>query len=450
MRTSNIIISFNLACACSLSGSLNADDVLLSDGARVTGSVRSILESGVIELTSELSPLPLCLRIDTVQKVQFSPNDTLPPPPPTLLELTNGDRIHVTLETLDDRILTVISPDAGRLQIPRESLKCIQLGLLQKQAIYSGPRNLDEWKTSNGQPRNWTFDRHSLIANGPAMASTLLALPQQFILRFSLKWQPRQIPNFQIFFADPLKTKGDFCNRYYLQYGGAGLEIKREASTGKRYNSLMQLNRNPDQYPDHQLRVELRVNRKDARMQLLLNGKSEGEFADPFPTPPDGSGLTLVSNAPSGTPQEISNIEVLKLDDSRSRHRAEDRGNPKIDSLISLEDDRWGGHLIGIRNTQGRQLFLFKNDFKNDTSEIPVADLSTVFFATAEPKIHSPAIPLFSLRLRGEGLLRVSSCLLRDNSMAIIHPLLGPLNILRHGVVSIERSQATPQTVPDP
>ena len=109
-----------------------------------------------------------------------------------------------------------------------------------------------------------------------------------------------------------------------------------------------------------------------------------------------------------------------------------------------------GGHLIGIRNTQGRQVFLFKNDFKSDTSEIPVADLSTVFFATAEPKSDSPAIPQCSLRLRGEGLLRVSSCLLSDNSMAIIHPLLGPLNILRHGVVAIERSQATPQTVPDP
>ena len=79
--------------------------------------------------------------------------------------------------------------------------------------------------------------------------------------------------------------------------------------------------------------------------------RSEGEFIDPIPAVPDGSGITLVCNTQNGSPQEIRDIEVLEFDDVRDRHHSEERGDPTIDSLISREDDRWGGHLMEIRKT---------------------------------------------------------------------------------------------------
>lgn len=448
MPNSNHMI--RLGVLCGLCGPLLADDLTLGGGARLTGTVRSINEAGVVELASELSPQPLRMKKGTVEKVEFSAKGTTPKPPSAVVELANGDQLPANIEALDERHLTVLSPEAGRLEIPREALKSLQLGILQRQVAYAGPRNLDEWTRAEADVKNWVFDHNSLIANGPATASKNLSLPHQFILRFTLKWQAKQIPNFQVFFADPLKPKGELCDRYYLQFGGAGLEIKREAAKGKRYNTIVQLNRNPNQYPEHQLQVELRVDREGARLQLILNGEPEGEFVDPIAVVPQGTGITLVCQTQPGSPLEIREIEVLEFDDSRGRHRSEERGDPKADSLISREDDRWGGQLIEIRKSGDGQLFRFKSDFQKDLLEIPAADVSTVFFAAKGGKVAEPADHPFVLRLRGEGSLRVSSCQFSEDAVSAVHPLLGPVKFRREGILSMEQTAAKPQTAPEP
>jgi hypothetical protein len=434
-----------MAGGCALGGALMADNIVLNDGARLTGTVRSINEEGIVELTSELSPQPVKLKTASIGKIEFVSKDERPKPPGTLVELRNGDILHVTLEALDERILTAVSPEAGRLEIPRSALKCLQLGVLPHRTIYSGPRNLAEWTGTEGDAKNWSFNNNRLMATGPAKASAMVDLPSQFILRFTLKWQPRQSPNFQVFFADPLKPLGDPCDRYYLQFGAAGLEIKREAANGKHYNTLVQLNRSPEQYPDQQLKVELRVDRKSARLQLLLNDEPEGEFVDPIPAVPEGAGITLVFNNPN-SPLEIFNIEVLESDDSRDRHRSEIQGDAKIGSLISREDDRWSGNLIEIRKTAQGPLLRFKNEFQEDLLEIPAADVSTVFFATPNEKNPDPASQPLLLRLAGEGKLHVSSCLFRDDTVSATHPLLGPMTFLRQGIVAMERADDKPKT----
>ena len=336
----------------------------------------------------------------------FNANPATTEAPGALIGLVNGDVLPAAIESLDATELTVTSPDLGRLVIPRASLASIQLGLQDYKEVYSGPKSLDEWTGDADESKNWLFQRDQLVANGPATAAKKLDLPRQFILRFTLGWEPKQIPNFQVSFADPLKAKGEPSDRYYLQFGAAGLEIKREASQGKRYNTIVLLNRTPNQYPDRKLQVEIRVDRRAARLQLLLNGEPEGEFVDPIPSLPDGSGITLVCNTRSGSSQEIGNIEVLEFDDSRGRHRSEERGDPKTDSLISREDDRWGGHLLDIRSTNDGPVFRFKSDFQEEPLEIPEADVSTVFFAASSDIAAKGKDQPFVLRLAGEGACR--------------------------------------------
>ncbi|MCU0749003.1 MAG: hypothetical protein MUF13_05580, partial [Akkermansiaceae bacterium] len=237
-----------------------------------------------------------------------------------------------------------------------------------------------------------------------------------------------------------------------LQFGGAGLEIKREASKGKRYNTVILLNRTPNQYVTRELQVEVRVDRRAARIQLYLNGEPEGEFFDPVPTVPNGSGLMLVSNTQNGVPQEVSNIEVLELDDSRGRHRAEDRGDPKMDSLISREDDRFSGKLLEIRKQgEGKNVvFRMKSDFQENPEEIPDSEVSTVFFAKKDGKAADPAGPPFVLRLHGKGSLRVASCRFTENEVTAIHPLLGALQFRREGILAMERVDPKPADKPEP
>jgi hypothetical protein len=428
-----------------------ADNLTLAGGeARLSGNVVSINESGVVELATELSAKPLLLRDGVVEKIEFSARANQPDPPATLIELTNGDLLPATIERLDNHRLSVVSPDAGRLEIPRETVRSIQTGIRRRKVVFEGPNNLDEWTTTEEGRKNLNFENGIISANGPTSFSTKLPLPRQFILRFELIWQERQTPNFQVFFADPLLARGEPGDRYYLQFGGAGLEIKREASRGKRFNTIVILNRTRDQFPDNRMRIELRVNRDTARLELLIDGESEGEFADPIAGIPDGSGIVFVSNTSNGVRQQFRGIEVLEFDDSRSRHRAEDRGDPVRDSLISREDDRWSGELTEIQPTPKGLVFIFKTDFQDAPMEIPESDVSTVFLADGKNSSIKQAPHPFVIRLPGDGSLRVSSCRIGGEKITASHPLLGPLAIRREGIASIERTPHPVEPTPEP
>ncbi len=446
MRISNCLALAALCCACRLS----ADEVTLAGGtSRLTGSVRAIDEAGVLELSSALSNAPVFLKGAEVDKVIFNNGAAAAAPPSSVIELTNGDSLPAEIEALDETKLTILSADAGRLEIPREALASLQLGVQRRKVIYSGPKNLDEWTGLDGALKNWTFDRDSLIASGHADAVRKVKLPQQFILRFTMKWEQKAVPTFKVSFADPLKPMGVEADRYFLQFNGAGIEIKREASKGKHYTTLVQLNRTPNQYPGQQLQVEIRMNRTTARMQLFLNGELEGVFSDPIPGVPSGSAIVLSCITQNGASQEISGIEVLELDDSRGRHRAEDRGDPKIDSLINRDDERLGGKLLEIRKTDQGRVFRFKSDFQNDALEIADAEVSTVFFAAKDAKPPAAKHP-FLLRLRGDGVLSVSSCRITPETLSVEHPLLGKLEFRREGIVALERTKSKPKTAPEP
>jgi hypothetical protein len=432
-----------LALVLAATGVLRADNLILADDARLTGTVRSINEAGVVELATALSPEPLLLKAGAVEKVEFSVPATTADPADALIELANGDLLPAGIESLDDKNLNVITADAGRLSIPRTVLKSMQLGVREQNIVYRGPKNSEEWSLYADRAKNWQFANDALTANGPSQAARDFEAPSQFILKFTLKWQAN--PMFKIHFADPLTPKVELVDRYFLQYGSAGLEIKRDSSQGKRFQTVIQLPRTPDQFPSNELAVEIRVDRKTSRLHLLLNGEPEGAGVDPVGEAPPGNGVVLINNSPAGPVQEIRGIEIVELDDAGTRHRTEERGDAKTDSLISREEDRWGGRLIGIRKGPDGAVFSFKSDFQEEPLELAEADVSTVFFAKPAQTDAPAPVHQFVLRLRGEGSIRVSSCAFSAEDVSARHPLLGALQIRRAGVSGLERWNAKPE-----
>ena len=436
-----------LVLATGALGVLRADDLTLADEARLTGTVRSINEAGVVELTSVLSPEPILLKTGAVAKVQFSTATAELHPPGTLIELVNGDVLPAAIESMNAQNLTVVTADAGRLTIPRQALKSMQLGIHKRKVIYSGPRDLAEWNQDGEGAKSWTFGNKSLASNGPAQASKNFETPQQFILKFTLKWQAN--PGFKIYFADPLTPKVEAVDRYYLQFNSAGMEIKRESSQEPRYQTVILPSVSPEKYPANQVDVEIRVDRKASRLHLFLNGEAEGSGFDPLGKAPTGTGVSLHSSAAAGTSQEILGIEVAEFDNTGTRHRAEDRGDPKTDSMISRDDDRWSGHLTEIRPGPDGAVFAFKSDFQEQPLELSEADVSTIFFAKPQQEAAPGQAHPFTLRLRDDGSLRVSSCTFSDEAISAVHPLLGALKISRAGVTALERLDANPKAHPD-
>jgi hypothetical protein len=128
MRNFKLSPIAGLILASMAAGILCADVLTLSDDGRLAGTVRSINDSGVVELTSAISPDPVLLKSSAVKKVVLSTPQSQSNLPGILVELTNGDLLPVTVEGLDDEFLHVLTADAGPLAIPRTILKSMQLG----------------------------------------------------------------------------------------------------------------------------------------------------------------------------------------------------------------------------------------------------------------------------------------------------------------------------------
>lgn len=424
-----------------LLASLTRADVVTMDGGSsvLSGTVRSIDADGNVKLATDLTPEPLLLRGESVDRIVFSQTKAPADTATSLIELANGDIMPGSVESMADDRLAIRSPDAGGLIIPRDKLRSIQAGINPRRVLYDGPNGPGDWTPTDGNGNRLSFQDKAMLASGPASATKVLEPTRQFILRFVMVWEQNRSPNFKVYFADPGTNHNEADDRYYLQFGHAGLEIKREAAKGKRYNTLFILNRSPTAYADNRLNVELRVNRDTARIGLLLNGESEGEIADPIPITPKGNGLAVVFNHSENTVQEIRSVEVLEYDDTRHRHGAEDRGDGSSDNLITRDDSRWSGTLQAIRKTGDELTYVFKSRNQQDFMEIPEQDISTIFLAgNHKPATPSAATP-FVLRLHPEGSLSVDSCTFNPEGISANHPLLGRITLHPGSIAAIER-----------
>jgi hypothetical protein len=424
-----------------LLASLTRADVVTMDGGSsvLSGTVRSIDADGNVKLATDLTPEPLLLKGESVDRIEFSQTKAPADAATSLIELANGDIMPGSVESLIGDQLAIRSPDAGGLIIHRDKLRSIQAGINPRRVLYDGPNGPGDWTSPDSNSNRLSFQDKAMLASGPTSASKDLEPTRQFILRFDLVWEQNRAPNFKVYFADPGTDHNEADDRYYLQFGPAGLEIKREAAKGKRYNTLLILNRSYATYADNRLNVELRVNRDSTRIGLLLNGESEGEIADPIPMTPKGNGLAVVFNHSENTVQEIRNIVVLEYDDTRHRHRAEDRGDGSSDKLITRDDSRWSGTLQAIRKTGNELTYVFKSRNQEEFMEIPEQDISTIFLAGNDKPATPPAASPFVLRLHPEGSLSVDSCVFNPEGVSANHPLLGRITLHPGSITAIER-----------
>jgi hypothetical protein len=356
------------------------------------------------------------------------------------VELVNGDVIPCSIIEMDGRGVLVDSPVLGKLRIERRHLAAMQFGIHARKVVYEGPRDGGEWMHPDDDDSTWSFEDGALVAEGQAFASRDVKLPESFILKFELEWERNAMPSLQVYFCDPLVAAGERCDRYYLQYGSAGLELKRESATGKRYTTIAFVNRMPGEFRDRKLRVELEVDRRDSSLRLMLDDKAEGEFKDLVGSVPAGGGMALVSHASDGVVQSLRGIAVRESDAAPQRHRAERGAGVNRDSVITRKDERWTGELVGIAATGTGRVLSFKSDLGDKLVELPEADVSTVYFSRSiDDSAPAPEVS-YLLRVAGGGVLRIASCRFAEDVAIVNHPLLGSLKLGRKQLRVIEKS----------
>lgn len=421
-----------------------ADDVTLSDGSRLSGTVTALADTGQVLLDSELAFEPFQLRAERLKKVDFAASDKSADNHDSLLVLANGDSLPGELRGIDADTVTLATTFAGELRIPRTAIGTIQLGVRPRKVVYRGPSDDSGWALKSG----WRLESGRFVSDGSGTLSREFDIPGSFALRFRIAW--RSAPNLQVYFADDsLETTGK-ADRYYLQFGGSGIELKRQQSNdGHPYLSMASIPGEPSDYPDGDLEVELRVDRKLGLVHLYLDGEYEGRFADPVKTPPSGQGIMFRSNLGGGESQFVDAIEVREWDASSDRHRGEERGDETRDVVITRSSDRGTGRILGLGAGPDGGVIRYQGPHHPDPVDLPVTEVSTLFFARPADAPAAARPPLV-LGLRGRGSLGVSGCTFAGDSIQAKHPLLGDLVLRRDAVASLERPAARPAAEPEP
>ena len=442
------IPSFSLAAACcvyALAGYsvTSADEVRLIDGGRLTGNVLSIQEGGAIQLESPLTTKPLALKGDAVHGVEFALAEDQPAQSgDTRILLANGDFLTASLLGYDpDDGLLIDAEDMGKLKIPTRHLRSFMMGVRPAKTIYQGPDDLANWTSDDRRRRqNWRLAGDRLTIDGTGQIGRMLDLSEHYVIRLNLSWQGQ--PNFQLGFSDPLEEQQTRVDRYYLQFGRAGLEIKRESAIGRRYHTVGTLNRTPDQFPNRNMDIELRVDRNESVIHLSINGQPEGRFMDPFDNPPTAGGISLVSNASAGNQHDVRDLVVENWQQKTTEPtRITDRGDdPTRDALIIRQGDHYSGFLKSIRRQDDDLVFTMKVDFREQPMEILGEDIAVVHFASKDGEKPPPDTAAdFVLQLQERGRLAVTRSSFEGAQVKAEHPLLGSLTMSRERVSALER-----------
>lgn len=413
---------------------VHADEVELTDGSRLSGNVTALADGGLLLLSSPLSFEPFQLKADHLKRVDFSSSAEVEDKHDAMVFLANGDRFTADLKAIDAEAVTVLTTFAGEIRVPRAAVRTVQLGVRKRKLIYEGPQDDAGWTVKGG----WRYDDESFVADNGGTIARTFDIKGSFSLRFRVAWD--NSPNLQVYFADDSMETTGKADRYYLQFGGSGLELKRQQSKedAQQYLSMASVPGSPDDYPDDELEVELLVDRKLGFVHLYLNGEYIDKYPDPVKSSPPGLGIMFRSNIGGDDSQVVDRIEVREWDASIDRHRREERGDEKQDVLITRSSDRGTGSILGLTPGPDGGTVRYQGPHHPEPVDLPVSEVSTLFFARPVDATATGK-PALVLALRGRGSLGIEGCTFGSDAIEARHPLLGELSIRRDAVASLLR-----------
>jgi hypothetical protein len=423
-----------------------ADEVILSDGSKLNGSVTALSDSGEVLLQSDLAFEPFRVRADRLQRVAFAAGSEEEDQHDCMVTLVNGDQFPADLSGIDESAVTVRTGFAGDLRIPRESVGTVQLGVRPRKTIYRGPESDGGWTIKNG----WRYESRGFSADSNGTISREFDTPGSFALKFRLTW--RNTPNIQAYFACESFDTTTKANRYFVQLNAAGFELKRQDASGNgSFYSMALLPADAVNFEKSAIEVELLVDRHLGEVHVLFDGEEVGHYRDPGKSVPTGQGVMFRTTIAGDDQQTVSRIEVREWDPSAARHGKEERGDTARDVVITRSSDRGTGKILSMTATTEGSTLRYKGPHHPEPVELPLSEVSTMFFARPE-KGDDPVVttPPLTLGFRGRGSLGVSGCAFNGEQIVAKHPLLGDLAIRREAVASLQRKTEKPRNEEPP
>ena len=401
--------------------------------------------------------------------------------------LVNGDQIPGAVTDMDGETITLDTPYAGLLRIPRNQMAMLAPSPLGGRLHYHGPFIEDEWKMANasfpeGMPPvsqekakdplgRWVFSGSAWYWPSKQSGTALLrenAMPDRSILRFDLAWKNRLSIAIG-FHADFVKPKlaeevdkdaenlprramgfapGDssifpviFGNSYVLQIFSTHMMLFRTSVNegGAPTVERVQINGNSIRLGDTgKATLEIRSNRLTGEIVLFINGEfvvqwSEGRAGarDPSSYAGKGNGFGFVVQT-EDSPVKISDVMVAEwngMPDSARSLQVEDQDIV----LLTNGTDRFSGKVGGFRDGK------LSLEGRYGRFQFTLEDVAEIRFArNRQAKETISAADDVTIRLSPLGQISGRPLSGNGNSLRILNPVCGEINLSLEAAVMLD------------
>ena len=417
MTTSNIITISALALC-----SLQADVIELTHGDLLSGTIVAMSGESVT-ITSELSPKPLEIGSANIRNIIFDNLEAASQQHQELITLGNGDSIPCDVIKLDDDKLKISTWYAGNFDIPRQDIHSIQFGIAEEKIIYLGTDPLTEWTTRKGQWKQ--SDEKGYACQGLGTLARQLELPENLRIKFTLNW--KNMPNFVFRFCAENDKSTTQQNAYEFSFNSAGVQLNRRLNS-QATSELTRIDLNPYDILNHELNVDIRVNRKIGKITLLLDGIERGSWMDPLDTA-NGNYILLNNRANQGLGCYIGNLRISEWGEGSRQTLQSKLIQKKKDILIDTEDDQYQGHITSIsKASPNKRTVLFDSEHDETAMKVPDRRISALIFAKLNDEDTQTDLH-YTAQLVGGGIIQLGGPKLTEGKISFTHPILGTCTI---------------------
>lgn len=444
-----------------------ADLLRLSNG-ELEGRFAGLDRNGILTWHRDDGVGPIKLKLDRVQQIVLGTRDAIRQVAATShLTLANGDRLPGEVLELDAEHLTVGTPVAGTLRIPRQALSSLSPNPFGGKLLYAGPFSPEGWclldagQDNNPEPNQaWRHRGSNWYFTGGQTALGLDAeLPAESIIRFKLAWRSR--PHLTLALHADFQTPGNppddgkpqrignpawtYGNAYVLNLRASYAQLQRCGFTasGEPFIDPIRSSSSNIRFDETgETTFEFRSSRSTGHISMFINGEfamqwdlaATGHEADPR-DPVTGGGIGF--QVPDGeTPVRISDVVIAEWNGMPDAARSLESDASDI-VLLTNGTDRFSGRVIGMKD--GR----LQIEGPYARLDIPYGDVAQIHFARSARR-SSPAVGSRQIHVHFSPVGRISGEPLASDSktLSLASPLLGPVELSLGPALLLEFSSA--------
>lgn len=317
------------------------------DGASLHGQLRAMDTEQGLQWQHPAAKQVIKFKPDNLAWIKFENVRRVASPtgPVCWFQFSNGDEIFGNLKALDTEKLRLETWFGGDLEAPRQALQSITFFSKGFVILYEGPTGSDGWRLERGV-KGWQYRDGALVANGVGIMGRDLKLSGSASFEFDLAWGGHFSLSF-ILYAESI-DRFDYSTSCYMFHLAPGYLNLQRVQAGSGVMSLGPQVQIPDMLKKNKVRMEIRANKEDATITLLVDGMVINRWKDQAGFVGKGSGMVFSSQMESSS-VKISNIKVSEWDGA-FEPRAVTNAPPKDDLVYLANRDKVVGTLQTIQD----------------------------------------------------------------------------------------------------